>query len=425
MVLTAVAKTSGADYDARTILAGRQKIRTELATATEDGHLTRIDQYRILLHAREVLPPEDLPGLERTLDRLASAQEPSGLRSKRFFVGQIPTGAEVVPPGKPSASPDIKYQEPDGKVVPQSPFIEEQPGDVSEPCPDDEGPCGCPLRSGRFGGLRLQGDTPDGCRLLNLDFASSVEGFKGPMDLEDLNGDFGLGLGLNAGMPLFRRLGVGLQVGTKEILCDFKGTVYTGAGTRNQDFTSFGLFQRIPYGEGSLDWGFTYDWLFDSYYSAFTFTQWRVKLAWEMNPWNEVGGWAAIRERGDSANLNEGENQLPVHFRPMSQGDFYWRHTWCNDVSLTGRLGLAQDPGEVVFGLDACVPLSPRLALTSSFTYILPNIPGGEAGQSAEVWNISMGLEFVPGGFGHGPAARFAPLMPVADNGSMAIRSVP
>jgi hypothetical protein len=432
VVLTAAAKTSGADYNERTVLSNRQKIRTELQTAMADGRLTRIDQYRILLHARDVLPPEDLPGLERTLDRLASAEEPSGPRSKRMFVAQIATGAEAVPPGKQSATPDaksdakpdVKYEEPDGKVVSRSPFIEEQSGDICEG-DDDEAPCGRTSRWGRLGLLRLRDDTCAEDRLFNLDFASSVEAFKGPMDLEDLNGNFGVGLGLNAGMPLFRRLGVGLQAGTKEILSDFHGTLYTDRGTRSQDFTSFGLFQRIPRGEGSIAWGFTYDWLFDHYYADFTFTQWRIKAAWEMNPWNEVGGWATIRERGDSAELSQGESTLPVQFRPANQGNFYWKHTWCNDVSLTGRMGLAQDPGEMVFGMDGRVPLSPRLALTSSFTYILPGAAGGTVGRDGEFWNVSMGLEFVPGGFRRCLAARFTPLLPVADNGTMAIREVP
>jgi hypothetical protein len=35
-----------------------------------------------------------------------------------------------------------------------------------------------------------------------------------------------------------------------------------------------------------------------------------------------------------------------------------------------------------------------------------------------------VGLEFVLGGFGHGSTARFRPFLPVADNGSMAVREL-
>ena len=53
---------------------GRQKIREELSAALAKGYLTRMDQYHILLHAKEVLTADDLHGLEQTLDRIATRQ---------------------------------------------------------------------------------------------------------------------------------------------------------------------------------------------------------------------------------------------------------------------------------------------------------------------------------------------------------------
>ena len=55
-------------------MVGRQKIREELSAALAKGYLTRMDQYRILLHAKEVLSADDLHGLEQTLDRIATQQ---------------------------------------------------------------------------------------------------------------------------------------------------------------------------------------------------------------------------------------------------------------------------------------------------------------------------------------------------------------
>ena len=68
---------TAADREARAAVMGRQKIREELSAALEKGYLTRMDQYHILLHAKEVLTADDLHGLEQTLDRIATRQAAS------------------------------------------------------------------------------------------------------------------------------------------------------------------------------------------------------------------------------------------------------------------------------------------------------------------------------------------------------------
>ena len=68
------ASAGTADHDPRAAVLGRQKIREELTTALAKGYLTRMDQYHLLVHAKEVLSTEDLRGFERTLDRLAAEQ---------------------------------------------------------------------------------------------------------------------------------------------------------------------------------------------------------------------------------------------------------------------------------------------------------------------------------------------------------------
>jgi hypothetical protein len=437
VVLGGPANTKAADRDDRAVLAARQRIRTELATAVADGHLSRLDQYRILLDAREVLPPEDLPGLERTLNRLASAQQPSGPGGQRLLIADKATGEETVAPGTLTPltpSPAAKSPAPDGTMVSESPFVEEQSGDVSE-MSMDSGMVEQGRHRGRLDLLSLRDDKTDEDRSLNLEISTGVEAFKGPLDFADFNGNFGIELGVNGGVPLLPRMGLGLQAGANVVLSDFHGfEAYdygnNPVGSRSQDFASAGLFQRVPWRDGTLAWGFTYDWLSDHYYHDFVFTQWRVKLAWEVNRWNELGAWAALRDRGDTGSI---DSQIigtfdNLHFRPLEQYNWYWRHTWCNEVSLTGRLGFAQFPGAVITGVEGKVPISPRLALTSSFTYVMPS--GGGVAEAtlpgaAEFWNVSMGLEFVPGGFRRCSPSRFAPLLPVADNGTMMIKEVP
>ena len=241
------------------------------------------------------------------------------------------------------------------------------------------------------------------------------------MDLND-NGNFGLGLGLNVGVPIAPELGIGFQAGSRVILSDFGGTLFTDSTMRTQDFTSVGFFQRIPHEEGSLNWGFTYDFLFDDYYDNLRFGQWRVKLGWEMNCWNEVGIWAAIREHGQTAILNLNSTITEITSRCVTQGNLYWRHTWLNDASVTGRIGLAESPNLLVLGADGRVPISPHMAIIGGFTYMPSTNPGFPNGQAQEVWNVSVGLEFVPHIFCHGLAGRFTPVLPVADNGSMAVQ---
>ena len=112
------------------------------------------------------------------------------------------------------------------------------------------------------------------------------------------------------------------------------------------------MFQRINREEGSFTWGFAYDWLFDDYYSNFHFGQWRVKAAWEFDPCNELGIQVALPEHGSYGHTPRSVYRTARHvtFKPITQGYLYWKHTWDNDASLTGRFGVAERPGEFVFG---------------------------------------------------------------------------
>ena len=190
VVLAGPAETKAADYDGRAVLAARQKIRTELATAVAEGHLSRLDQYHILLEAREILPPEDLPGLESTLNRLASAQQPSGPAHQRLLIADRAAGEETVAPGTPIPMPATKSQPPDGTVVSESPFVEEQPGDACQ-MPMEEGMVEQGRHRGRLDLLSLRDEKTDEERSLYLEFSTAVDAFKGPLDFAGFNGNFG------------------------------------------------------------------------------------------------------------------------------------------------------------------------------------------------------------------------------------------
>lgn len=437
---------AAADHEARTAVAGRQKIREEVSKALEKGYLTRMDQYRILLHAKEVLTDDDLHGLELTLNRIATRQatarpataQPAASAVRSETPARQDTGdsdPQVVTPSKYEESkaaetPAIGGPVPTkAKAVDESPFVEEVPAGIGKPNIhlDSDDPEGCPC------------DEEDCCsrfRGIDIDVISAVDGFKGPMDIADSNGNFGLRLTVNAAVPILPRLGVALQGGTSVIVSDLKGSYIAATGgpnpatgaTRQQIFTTVGMFQRITREEGAFTWGFAYDWLFDDYFSEFNFGQWRVKAAWEFNPCDEIGIQASVPEHGSSDTTTVFDGFYPSFtFRPIAQGCLYWKHTWCNDASLTGRFGVAERPGEFVFGAESRVPLTKHIALTSDFSYIMPTEPGSTGtnpgfGGAQEVWNVSVGIEFVLGGFGHRCAAPCQPFLPVADNGSFAIR---
>ncbi|MGA2034609.1 MAG: DUF4148 domain-containing protein [Thermoguttaceae bacterium] len=423
-----------AEIEGRAALAGRQQIRAELAAAMADGYLSRQEQYTILLHAKEVLSTDDLHGLERTLDRLAAASDRGGggdhsipsVDDRLVAGGARRVGYESSQPN-PSAA-GLNYEEPDGAVIPANPYQQAGPRPVPSPYGDMPGSFSDGEVFSNDGCMVEEMESRCRHSFLNVDVFSSVDAFKGPIDLNEINhdGNFGFRVGVNGAIPIVSSKGLGFQVGTSELLSDFKGTPLTGSEDRDQRFTTAGFFQRIPTPRGSFGYGFVYDWLRDNYYTKLKFGQWRVKLAWEKGPCDELGIWAAIPDHGASGDVFvispiTGEYvPVPVRFRPEAQGSIYWRHTWWHDISTTSWLGVAQRPGEFVFGSDAKIPISPRLSLVGTASYILPNAAGID-GQNDEMWNVGVGIEFVPGGRGccH---SQFAPFMPVADNGSFATR---
>ena len=381
------------------------------SAALAKGHLTRMDQYRILLHAKEVLTPDDLHGLEQTLDRIATQQA-----AARTATTVMPSAAPVQQNTDGGSSEDVtpsKYEEPQAEEIPlagqpkpkkakapsDSPFVEEVPSGAGKPA------------------MHLEGDDPEGCECdpeechfvdrhwIDIDLFSSVDAFKGPLDVGNANGNFGERLGVNAAVPVLPRLGVGLQAGTSVVLSDLKGSPYPApnATIRDQIFTTVGMFQRINREDAVFTWGFAYDWLFDNYYSDFNFGQWRVKAAWEIRPLQRISVFRrpcpSTARRAICRIFSATSRQY--HFKPIAQGYLYWKHTWNNDASLTGRFGVAERPGLFVFGSESRVPLTKNLALTSDFTYIMPNAAGGDIAQTQEIWNVSVGIEFVLGGFGH------------------------
>ena len=463
IVIGGTNSVAAADREAQAQIMGRQKIRTELAAALEKGYLTRMDQYHLLLDAKEVLTADDLHGFEQTLNRIATQQAKSRAAAQqgtrrlpdvKVVRNKAADDLQAPNPENPGTVRPSNYEE--RPVAPDMPVIadpapknrhapsngtamEEVPAGIGKPAihldntvpegpePSTEG-CGCAPNGGDCDPESC--DCCPGCcrywhRWLDLDFFSSVDAFKGPVDLGNSNGNFGLGSGVNAAVPVVARMGIALQAGVSDVVSNLKGSPLPepDAECRNQVFATVGMFQRLGCDERAFTWGFAYDWLFDRYYVDFHLGQWRAKAAYTFDSGNEVGVQASVPEHGSSGTILTfiGTTE-EVRIKPISQGYVYWTHTWCNEASLTGRFGVAERPGEFVFGAEGRVPLNRYMALTSDISYILPNASGGPVGQTEEIWNVSVGIEIVPGGFNHGCPCRFRPFLPVADNGSLAGR---
>jgi len=149
-----------------------------------------------------------------------------------------------------------------------------------------------------------------------------------------------------------------------------------------------------------------------------------LKMALELNPKNEIGFWTSIPDHGDSAVLGNQQNGFSLNvFEPISQTNFFWRHCWDNRATTNAWIGAAEEPGEMVFGADAQIPLGDRLSLFGGFNYIHPSA-SGVAGQDEEMWNLSMGIVITAGcrGANRCRLGGFGPFLPLADNGSLAVR---
>ena len=460
-----------AQSDARSVIVGRQRIQADLTAAMADGRLTRMEQYGILLDANDLLTSADLVALQRTMDRLGgqfnapprSTREELSRRLKLVggagtTEGNATDGATTTQAGLTLLENDdvtktVAYDQSsdsssnaadagddtDADVpspVAENPFKEEDlqtPGEIvgseivsseGELFFDDDsrvtfescGPLGgCGAWTDSFSMLN--------CLPLEAQLSTGVESFKGPVDLNNQNGNFGVSFAVNAGIVVAKRLGIGLQGGANNVLTNFHGTRLTGDGIRSQNFTTVGLFQRLPFGTRKMKWGFTYDWLQDDYYDKIELGQWRVKIAYELSPCNAVGVWANIPEHGESVRIDDGDGLFHFEwFEPVTQANLYWRHFWENGIDTSYWIGAVEEPGEFAIGTSARIPLTCQLSALGNFNYVLPSASGAPGGDE-EMWQLGIGIEFIPGGRSSGCHDRSStPLLPLPNNATFAVR---
>lgn len=276
------------------------------------------------------------------------------------------------------------------------------------------GACGCEP-SGSFGGECCPPCGRPSSFTDHLTIIKAVEAFKSPVDLDGLNANFGGKIGLNLAMPVYAPWGLGVQAGSTVGWYNPKGTLFTGDDDRFQNFYTAGLYQRSPFG---LNWSCVYDWLLDDYYSDFRFEQLRAAVSYSFNPYNELGVWSTVPMRKDSATV--GAPPVNNTFEPLMQGAVYYQRAW-NDGAYT-RIwgGLAEQPGDAVWGVSSQAALTSFAALNGQFHYVLPSA-GGNQGRQEELWFVSFGITLYPGSALRAATSPTAPVLPIADNGNFGV----
>ncbi|MEA1951857.1 MAG: DUF6666 family protein [Planctomycetota bacterium] len=406
-MLLGIAHKASAKNAGRVVLVNRQRVQAMTNVAESDGWVTAQERQSILTSARGAFSDADYKKLETRLNMQAPA-----LASRQNAMGMADANltAMLTQPASKSARP-IE-------------FASLGDGDKAMTVKED----GTPVDSGCDGSWA----TPDFCDADvgwcgncwdNVSVFAGVDAFKGPMDLDNRNGNFGARYGINAGFPLLELKNIGIQVGTAGVTSNFHGTQFTGSKTRMQNFTTVGFFQRYPNLAPRMSWGAAYDWLTDDYYSNIKLGQWRLKFAYDITCDSQIGLWACISGHGDDVNIGSEEyGYSENNFRPITQVNAYYLRYFDTGMTTTFWLGGAEEPGSVVLGSRGVVPVSQRASLYGGFQYIVPGASGA-SGQDEEMWNVSVGLTVTLGPCGNGGRpGLFKPFLDVADNGIFAVR---
>ncbi|MBI1899538.1 MAG: hypothetical protein HYS13_00310 [Planctomycetia bacterium] len=265
----------------------------------------------------------------------------------------------------------------------------------------------------------------------------AVDGWKSRID-DDRGNNFGVRGGLNLAAPLTCD-GWNGQLGASYGGYDFHGRDNgESSSVEDQVFITGGVFRNAdPCGcnwYDAFNAGVVYDQMFTDNSGdpsvSLTVGQVRFYVGYLWDDCNEVGVWGATDTDWDILDIDDNNPTNVRRTRSLQQISAFWRHQWCYGADTMAYVGVAEDPGEVVFGFRGSVPLNDCLAMTAGFHYILPSTSGGDFPVSSwteEYWNVYAGFTYY---LGAGRPCSLAgsgcsPLLPVADNGTFALETGP
>jgi hypothetical protein len=268
--------------------------------------------------------------------------------------------------------------------------------------------------------------------LNNMYLFAAADGWRGPID-GDLSNNFGTRIGFNAGMPLCKEKRIGGQFGMSYGAYDWHGRDEFAPETEassieGQLFITTGIFKRCDLSGNCPDrisWGLVYDRMITDNTSPCTAEldvgQFRGQVGYACDANDEVGLWGSFTDGSDDSFSCLGAKHTT---RSIDQVSLYWDHVWTTSAETRAYIGIAENPGEFVVGTNAQFPLNNCFALFGGVHYILPSTSGGDPGFRDEIWNVSAGIAYYPGGNAIAKSVcgnNWLPLMPVADNGNFAL----
>lgn len=399
----------------RAPLIGIHVINTMIDDAMRDGTLETNEREIILSQVKRLLGPGQVAAFEARLNKLPATATAPGLRlGAPVELAENETAPVRIT--KVSVKTPTELHSP---RAPQSETTETTKASYAENANE-----------------RLKGCCSDSCSthlLDNMYLFAAVDAWRGPIDGDQSN-NFGARIGFNAGMPLLEEHGIGAQMGMSYGAYDFHGRFDLAPETETssieeQLFFTAGLFRHCNLSSGCnadrISWGIVYDRMITDNTGACTaelsLGQFRGQVGYACDENNEVGLWGSINDRSDDSFSCEGAKHTT---RSIDQISLYWDHNWCASAETRFYVGIAENPGEFVVGSNAQFPLNNYCALFGGFHYILPSTSGGDPGFRDEIWNVTAGIAFYPGGNAISKTVCgncWLPLMPVADNGNFAL----
>ncbi|MDA8743941.1 hypothetical protein N9N28_04835 [Rubripirellula amarantea] len=265
-----------------------------------------------------------------------------------------------------------------------------------------------------------------------FDFFAGVQGFKGPLNYANTSstnpnvrsgsGSFGFYEGFNEGRSLKKLFGwdMAAQLGLRATQSSLYGSEFTDE-SRQQVFVTAGLFRRVDYG---LQYGAVLDYLNEDWWYQADLLQIRGEVSWKTNGCHVFGVqyMAGLSDSTSTTAVQDSTNTIfagSISIEPTDQYRVFYRRLLNRSGDWTAFIG-GTDREDTLLGAGMNLPLTQKLLLNSSATFLIPAEADLNRDFQDETWNISLGLTYRPGGpKGCGRYCR--PLFDVADNGTMMV----
>lgn len=256
---------------------------------------------------------------------------------------------------------------------------------------------------------------------------AGLEGSKQPQDF-GVNAALGGRFEINGAVPVYRPLGIGLQLGTATVASDNAVRVFELVGedaNRYQQYVTVGLFQRT---ESGFAYGFVYDYLYQDSFDTVELGQWRGRVSMCPLEALEIGSTVNLRSLGADAVFGT----QAVHLRTIDQMSIYARRYFSAGVQGAFWMGIADEHGEsnavtgpspstdeaFLFGADILAPITANLAIYGETNLIMPADTG--------TVDAFMGLVWYPGrNARRARQLRYSPLLPMAASTSFSVDLLP